>query len=429
MNTTLERRITGWQATLLVVGSMVGSGILATPAIVASAIDSKVIILLLWGGGAFYALTGALSQAKLAALYPRAGGDYVFLRHSYGKLIAFLSGWVSLTVGFAGSLAGIARSCGQYLMRGGISLDYPGFPMEEFLAVAIIIVLTAINLMGVSKGSIAQAVLTVGKVAGLLILAGAALAVTGEPPEMSTPTLPIWAAILPVVFAYTGWNDSIYLGSEIRNPQRNLPLSLIGGTLAVALVYLAFNYAYVQVTGGTSSGEDLAAAAAMAECAFGTGTSVLVAWMASLVLLGTLAAMVVTGPRIAYAMGLDSALPKMLSTTNRKGVPANALLLQAAIALIFVRLGSIEEIFSWVGFALALFSGLATSCVFLERRRHRKTAYEIPLYPLPPLLYIAASVSIAVYVGLSDPICTGKGLLFIVAGLPVYWFSNRRRRA
>ena len=423
----LERRITGNQAVLLVVGSMVGSGILATPAIVANAVDSHTLVLVVWSLGALYALTGALSQAKLAALYPEAGGDYVFLRHSYGNLVAYLSGWVSLTIGFAGSLAGIARSCGQYLIRAGVSLPIPGIGTEEVLALLIIVILTAINLRGVAKGSATQAVLTVAKVVALLALAVAALWASPSPRPMAAPSLPLYAAILPVVFSYTGWNDSIYLGSEIRNPQRNLPLSLLAGTAAVAVVYLIFGYAYVHVTGGRSGSGDLAAAASIAGAALGEGASRVVAGLASLLLLGTLAAMVVTGPRIAYAMGLDSALPAALSRTNSKGVPANALFLQGGVAIIFVYMGSIEEIFSWVGFALVVFSALATSCVFIERRRHRATRYEIPLYPLPPLLYIVASVIIAVWVGTQDPVRTGKGLLFVLAGLPIYWLSRKKR--
>jgi basic amino acid/polyamine antiporter, APA family len=410
---------------MLVVGAMVGSGILATPAMVARCSDSMWLVLLFWGGGALYALTGALSQAELASLYPEAGGDYIFLRQSYGNLVAYLSGWVSLTIGFSGAIAGLALACSQYLLQTGLALP-GGRAAEPVLAITIIIVLTGINLLGVQKGSTTQAVLTVAKVVGLFILAFAALLATPEPASMAPARLPVYAAILPIVFTYSGWNDSIYLGGEIRNPERNLPLSLIGGTILVAFLYLLFNYVYLRVTGGAAGDQDLAAAASMADNAFGGQASAIISLLAALLILGTVAALVVSGARIAYAMALDGTVPAGLAGVSRHGAPANALCLQAAVAIIFVLIGTLQEIFNWVGFAIVVFSALATSCLFVERRRAGiRTAYKTPLYPLPPLLYIGASIAIAITVAWHDPINTLKGLAFVAAGLPLYWYQYR----
>ncbi len=418
----LERKLSGWQATLLVVGAMVGSGILATPAIVAASSSSSIVVMLIWLGGGLYALTGALSQAELAARYPAAGGDYVFLRESFGSLTAFMSGWVSLTVGFAGAIAGLALTCAGYLGRTGLPLA--GY--ETLVAGGLIALLTGINLLGVEKGSLAQAVLTVGKVVGLLLLAVLAWAASGPVREMAPPTAPLAAAILPVIFTFSGWNDSIYLGSEIVRPRRNLPLSLIAGTGVVTVLYLLFNLVYLRVTAGLSSGDDLAAAASMAEIALGSQASLAVSVLAAVMLLGTIAALVVTGPRIGYAMSLDGALPAWFGRISRRGVPAASLLLQAGIALFFVQIGTVEEIFSWVGFAIVVFSGLATACVFVERRRgHPLPGYRIPFYPIPPLVYVFGSLAIAITVVVSAPVQTLIGSGFIVAGLPVYWFSRR----
>ncbi len=418
----LERKLSGWQATLLVVGAMVGSGILATPAIVAASSPSLFVVMLFWLGGGFYALTGALSQAELASRYPEAGGDYVFLRESFGSLTAFMSGWVSLTVGFAGAIAGLALTCAGYLGRTGLPLA--GY--ENLVAGLLIALLTGINLMGVEKGSLAQAVLTVGKVLGLLVLAVLAWASAGPPREMAMPTAPLAAAILPVIFTYSGWNDSIYLGSEVLRPRRNLPLSLIAGTGVVTVLYLLFNFVYLRVTAGMSKGDDLAAAASMAEIALGAQASLAVSVLASVMLLGTIAALVVTGPRIGYAMSLDGALPAWFGRISRHGVPAASLFLQAGIALFFVQIGTVEEIFSWVGFAIVVFSGLATACVFVERRRGQPVpGYRIPFYPLPPLIYVLGSLAIAATVAASAPVQTLIGTGFILAGLPVYWLSRR----
>ena len=422
----LARRITGFQATLLVVGAMVGSGILATPAIVASSLDSSALILALWAAGGLYALAGALSQAELAALYPEAGGDYVFLRESFGKPVAFLSGWVSLTIGFAGAIAVLARSCSQYLGRAGLQLPLASM-QEEVVAIAVIAALTAINLVGVRGGSWTQSILTLLKVLLLVVLALAALLASGPPRPIEAASAPVWAALLPVVFTYSGWNDSIYLGSEIKNPGRNLPLSLIAGTVGVTALYLFFNYVYLRTTGGAGSNEDLAAAAGMAQAALGGSASAVVSGLASLLLFGTIAALVISGPRIAYAMGLDGVLPRALGAVSARGVPANALLFQAGVAALFVVMGTLEQIVNWVGLALVVFSGLATACLFVERGRGRTPkAYSTPLYPLPPLIYVATSAGVALWVSIADPIQTAKGMLFIVAGLPVYYISRRR---
>lgn len=419
----LERKLSGWQATLLVVGAMVGSGILATPALVAASSSSATMVMFFWLGGGLYAMMGALSQAELAARYPEAGGDYVFLREAFGKLTAFLSGWVSLTVGFAGAIAGLALTCSDYLTRAGLPLDGYGGLVASFIIVA----LTAVNLLGVEKGSATQAVLTVGKVVGLLLLAVVAWYGAGPVRSMAAPSAPIWAALLPVIFTYSGWNDSIYLGSEIVRPRRNLPLSLIAGTAGVTLLYLLFNFAYLRVTAGTAGGGDLAAAASMAESALGGRASLAVSALAALMLLGTIAALVVSGPRIAWAMAQDRALPPWFGKVSARGVPAPSLYLQAGIALAFVQIGTVEQIFSWVGFAIVIFSGLATACVFVERARgHVPSGYRIPLYPLPPLIYVAGSIAIAVTVLYSNPWDTVWGIGFIVAGLPIYWLSRWR---
>ncbi len=424
----------GLEAVLLVVGSMVGTGILVTPALVASSTGSLAGVLLVWGGGALYALVGALSQAELAVRYPRAGGDYVFLRESFGHLPAFLSGWVSLTLGFAGSLAVLALTCSQYLLR---AIPEVASRVEQTpVAILLVLVLTAVNLLGVAAGSRTQALLTALKVVGLCVLMGIALWAGPTPPAPVAATLPVSAALLPVVFTYTGWNDAIYVGGEIARPERNLPLALVAGTAIVAVLYLAFNAAFLLTTGGRVGGnEDLAVAAAMAQVALGAGSEPLVAGLAALLVGGTMAALAVTGPRIAFAMAGDAVVPRFLGRLNRTGAPANALLFQAVVAILFVLAGTLQQIIAWVGFALVVFSAMATACVFVERSRESTPSatpatpgsrYRIPGWPLPPLLYVGASLAIAMAVALAEPLQAVYGLLIVLSGLPVYWLSKSR---
>ena len=411
-------------------GSMVGAGILTTPAIVSQGNSSWLLILGLWLAGGAYALAGALSQAELAALYPEAGGDYVFLRHSFGNRVAFLCGWVSFTVGFSGALAALARACAQYSIRLGCPSTFGRLDAEPVYALLLVLALTGLNLLGVHRGALVQSALTVVKVALLVLLAAFAAAHSGETirplgiPEASSPALA--AAMLAIVFSYSGWNNSIYVGGEISNPQRNLPLSLVAGTLGVTLLYVGFSAAHLVSTGGRTGGGDLAAAGDMALALFGAGGSRAVSALAVLVILGSIASMIVAGPRIAYAMALDGGLPSFLSRLNTRGVPGRAMWFQAGTACLFVLAGSLDQIIGWVGFAIVVFSALATGCIFVEARRgNRSPHYSIPLYPVPPILYIAISLVIAAYVVWTDPMGALVGAGFVLAGVPIYYLSMR----
>lgn len=421
----LKRSMGGTQATLLVVGSVVGSGILVAPAMVAPASGSVWLMLVLWLAGGLYALAGALSQAELAVLYPQAGGGYVYLRKAYGPVLGFLDGWVSLTIGFAGSQAALALACSQYLQKAGVLPQIEGLPLHETTALVLIAALTAVNMAGVRQGSMLQSLLTAAKCVGLVALGTAAWLATDAPAAPVPATVPLGSAMLVIVFTYAGWNDTIYIAGEIQRPNRNLPLSLIGGTLIVTALYLLFNYAYMAVTGGVAPGKEVTAAAHMAQTALGAGVGRLVASLSALLIFGTVAAIVITGPRIAYAMAVDRALPAYLGKVNARGVPARAIVFQGMLSVLFLVIGDLRQLFEWVGLAIVVFSALTTSCIFVERLRGNRCAYSIPLFPLPPLLYIGISLAIAVWVFVADPLSALYGALFVLAGLPIYYLSRR----
>ena len=423
----LKRTIGGTEATLLVVGSVVGSGILVAPAMVAPACGSTWIVLGLWLAGGLYALTGALSQSQLAVMYPQAGGGYVYLRKAYGPVLGFLDGWVSLTIGFAGSQAALALSCSQYLEKAGVLPDVEGVPLHQTTALVLIAVLTVVNLAGVKEGSLLQSVLTAVKCLGLVALGAAAFLATDSPAPTVPASAPLAGAMLVIVFTYAGWNDTIYIAGEIKRPNRNLPLSLIGGTVAVTVLYLLFNYAYMTVTGGAAPGKEVTAATHMAQTALGGGVARLVAVLSALLILGTVAAIVITGPRIAYAMAADRALPAYFSKVNKRGVPARAIIFQGLVSVLFLTVGDLRMLFEWVGLAIVVFSALTTSCVFVEYFRGNRCAYKIPFFPLPPLIYISISLAIGGWVFLDNPTAALYGVLFVLAGLPIYYLSSRNR--
>jgi APA family basic amino acid/polyamine antiporter len=403
---------------------MVGSGILITPAPVAAAAGSAWLLCAIWALGGLYVLCGALSQAQLAVRWPDAGGDYVYLLRTYGPLPAFLCGWTSLTVGFAGSQAGLARACAKYLLAGALPEGWSLPFGEEGIALALLALLTLVNLLGVGPGVRLQAALTAAKVVLLAALAaGAVLAAGGGAAEAVPVVLPLSAVLLPVVFTYAGWNDATYVAGEVVSPARSLPLALVAGTAGVTVLYLLFNLGFWLAAGAGPAAADLPAAAAMAAVALGPGASRAVALLAAVLILGTVAACVVTGPRIGYAMASQRALPRVLARLNRFAVPSAALLLQLLLSSLFVLVGTLDQIVMWVGFAVVVFSALAVSCVLV--RPEARPAYRIPLFPVPPLLYIAASLAIAGWVALADPVTAASGLAFVAAGLPVYWVCRR----
>jgi len=365
---------------------------------------------------------GALSQARLAVMFPNAGGDYVYLREIVGPLPAFLSGWISLSVGFAGAIAVQARSVSQYASVALLG-QAPSPTIEAALSVGIILVFSALNLCGVSLGTRVQSSLTVLKTVGLLALAAAAIAfapdTAGAAPWSPTSSL-LPAALMAVVFTYSGWNDSIYVAGEVVRPERNLPLSLIAGTAAVTAVYIVFNLGYIVAVGPGAPAEGLAAASSMAAVVFGEASSRVVASLAAILILGCLSAVSFTGPRIAFAMARDGVAAGSLARVSSNGSPANAVLFQGAMALIFVALGSLERIMAWVGLAIVVFSALATACVLAKRVRLADLPYRVPLFPIPPLLYLAASVGLAAYVAAANPLDALIGVGLLAAGAAAF---------
>jgi APA family basic amino acid/polyamine antiporter len=424
-----QRSISGFHATLLVVGSVVGTGILATPALVRSSVPSVWLCLLLWALGGLYAMAGALSQARLAVRFPNAGGDYVYLRQCVGPLPAFLSGWISITLGFAGSAAALARSAAQYAWP-ALGAAAPSPTAEALAAILLLAAFTALNLRGVSASTRVQSALTAFKVLALAALAVTALLSSSyqASPHASSAQAPLAGAILAVIFTYTGWNDSIYVAGEISSPSRNLPLSLIAGTAAVTALYALFNFAYLTRSPAAVGSSDLAAATSLASSFLGPGATRAVASLAATVILGCLAAVMVTGPRIAYAMAQDGMALKALGRMSHRSVPSSAILFQSAVALAFVAAGSLQQIISWVAFAIVVFSGLATACVFHPLVRSANLQYRIPLYPWPPLIYVATSAALAVYVVVSDPKGAAGGAALVLAGCALYPLAARSRK-
>lgn len=412
-------------AIALVCGSMMGIGIFISPPEVAAHVSGPTPFMLLWLVGGLSALFGALSLAELGAMLPRDGGDYSYLRDSWGPGIAFAAGWLQLLAIFPGSLACVAVATSRFqlpvlfgpglaepLALGGIVI-----PASHLWAAMIIVALTLINHIGVKVSGMVQVLVTSVPLGVLLIttliviwqhdpiLASTTSTVASAEPPPATDALTLAHAYLPVYFAYSGWNAAIYVGGEIKNPARNLPRALVGGTVIVTGLYLILCAGFLAVF----SLQDLAsvgeAGSAAAQAVFGPLGVTAVTALIVLAMIGSLNGSVLTGSRIAFAMGKQGDCVRAAGTlAPRFSTPAVALWMQCgiALALLFVDLvlfgDGLAGLIAYTSSAMLITGTLTVLAVVIFRRRRPELErpYKTWLYPLPPLLYAASSVFVLI---------------------------------
>lgn len=411
-------------ALALVAGSMLGIGIFITPPQVAGSVPNSGWFFAVWLLGGVVATCGALALAELGAMLPRTGGDYAYLQRAYGPGVAFAAGWLQLLAIFPGSIASIAVATSQYqlpLILGDVARVNPelfGVTLSapHVWAGVLIVSLTAVNLLGVRTSGIVQVVVTIIPIAILAVLA-IALLVTGgggEMPPQSTPTtlpeaaasgsgIDPWAlarAYLAVYFAYSGWNAAIYVGEEIRDPPRNLPRALVGGTLSVTALYLVLCAGFLAIFPlDVLAGVGEAGTAATVALLGDVGVLVM-AGLVFLAMLGSINGSIFTGSRIGEAMAHGGdCFPACGRVSPRTGVPVNALLLQSAIALLLVATGQdLGKLIDYTSSAMLVTGTLTVVSVMIFRARHPEWArpYRTTFYPLPPLLFAVSSVVVLV---------------------------------
>ncbi len=432
----LRRELSFVDATMLVVSSVIGVGIFLTPGSIAEALPAPGWILAVWVAGGVLSLAGALANAELGAMYPHAGGDYVYLREAYHPVAGFLAGWLSFFVIYAGTVATLAVGFAE-----GLALFVPLTPAARTAAaVAITLLTSAINYVGVRTGARVNNATAVIKVVALLglVLLGPALG-GGDlanlrpfvPAAQGVPWAAVGLALSPVLFSYLGWNASVYVASEIRDPHRNIPRSLFVGLGLCTLIYLVVNLAYLyalpiaQMRGNARVGE--AAATVFFGAAGGSVGALLI--LASI--LSCLNATILVGPRIAYAMALDRLF---FAGVDRVHVayqtPHIAILAQAgtAIALIVV-LQSFPSVLDYTTFAIVLATMADTTALYALRRRQpdRPRPYRAWGYPLVPALYLIANAGIAFALLRGRPLECAIALAVAASGLPFYaWFCRAR---
>jgi len=445
----LKREIGLFTATVLVVANMIGTGIFTTSGFIMQELGHPMVLLLCWLIGGIFALCGALSYGELGAAFPQAGGEYVYLRESFGKLVAFLSGWISLLVGFSAPIAAAAIAFATY---GSSIFSLPALPHGSLVlagitvvtvspitiaAIAIIIILSLVHYHGIKIGARVQNTLTSFKIsiivlfitAGILFGAGSLSHFSGNVPLATMVQSKFAVSLIFVSFAYSGWNAACYLGSEIRNPSINIPAALFTGTLLVLILYLLVNVVYIYALPASQMSGTLEIGLTSASALFGANIGKYLGAAIALGILSALSAMILTGPRVYYAMSKDGLFFAVFGRVDRKHkAPVFAIFLQAAIAIFFILTLSFEKLLIYIGFTLALFAMLTVLGLMILRLKSKTplSPYKTFGYPLTPIIFILGNLWIAYFSIQSRPVTSLWGLLTIAVGIVVYlYFRNK----
>jgi APA family basic amino acid/polyamine antiporter len=425
-SSTLARELTAWDGFTLVAGSVIGSGIFLVPGAIALHLASFRNVLLVWLIGGALSIFGALSLAELGSMFPAAGGLYTYLREAYGKAIAFLYGWGLLSMIQTGSIATLATGFGLYL-----SQIIPLTQLEQkLISVGSILFFTAANLMSVRHAKHIQNIGTIAKLLGLFGLA-ALLLTRGHFSTFSSAWhasddagwLAFGTSLIAVLWAYEGWHIVSFTAGEFRFPQRDLPRSLIFGTLFVSAIYITLNLGYYAVLSIPEMDGVGSAAASAARSAYGEGAVRLISILIITSILVAINGMSLTGPRVYYAMARDRVFFVGLGTTNsRSKVPTRALLIQGVWASVLTLAGSFQQLFSCVVFTAWIFYGLAVTAVIVLRVKYpdRVRGFRTPFYPLLPILFVLASTAVVISTIVGSPGRAALGLGIILLGFPLY---------
>ncbi|MBN2710562.1 MAG: amino acid permease [Calditrichaceae bacterium] len=441
----LDRKLTLFPVTNIVIANMIGAGIFTTSGLLMQDLQNPLLMLLLWLVGGIIALCGALSYGELGAAYPRAGGEYAFLSQLYHPMLGFLSGWVSLIAGFSAPIAASAIGFSEYLFRA-----FPQFSeyfvsntiiseiwIKRLISVAVILLFTGIHLRGIRFGARVQNWLTLLKILLIvgLIFAGFTFG-KGDWAHLSSdqsliPSSLNWKTIglslMWIMFAYSGWNAATYIGSEIQNPKKNLPYSLLLGTGMVMILYFLINLFYIYAVEPAEMKGVISISGLAAAKAFGGAMDSAISVMIAFALFSSLSAFLILGPRVYYAMARDHVFFKSLSDVDFKfHVPRRAIVLQSVIASLIALTGTFDQILTYMGFSLGIFPVFAVFGIF-KLRRTKQSILPQPGFPITSLIYIIAGLSILILAFMERPVESILALVTVSLGIPVYYYFRRQK--
>jgi APA family basic amino acid/polyamine antiporter len=456
-----RRELSRFDATMVVVGGIIGAGIFINPYIVAQRLDTGPWVLAAWAAGGIIAVAGAFTFAELGSLFPEAGGHYAYLRRAYHPFAGFLYGWALLLMIECGAIAAVGITFGEYFLR-AIGRAEQGATTIAVIAIAIV---AFVNYLGVKPGSrllntfVILKVLAIGVLiaAGLMMPeaagagAGTAAAIGGSDSAVQSGgvaavgasdeasarlmLMAFGAALIPVMFSYGGWQNANYVAEEMRAPRRDLPVSLLVGTLIVVVVYGFLNFVYLRVLGHAGLAATMTPAADTARAVFGAAGDQIIAWSIAISTFGFLNLTMLAPTRVYYAMARDGVFMRGVAKLHpRFRSPSKAIVIQGVWAIALALTGTYAQLVDYVVFADWIFFGLAGLSLFVFRRRYPlagrpEGSFRAPLYPLLPGLFVAVALLIVASVLWSNPVGSGIGIGLLLTGIPAYLLWQRKEKA
>jgi basic amino acid/polyamine antiporter, APA family len=451
----LVRALNLFDATALVMGSMIGSGIFIVSADMARTLRSPGLLLVSWGIAALMTILAALSYGELAAAMPHAGGQYVFLREAFGPLFGFLYGWTLFLVIQTGTIAAVVVAFSKFIglfipwvSASRVLIPFPfGYRLssQHLVSILVVALLTFVNCRGLKQGAVVQNIFTVAKIGGLLVLLGLGLTVRGNPEAVhanftrlfpETVNLAVLAvlggSLVGSLFSSDAWNNVTFTGSEIVNPKRNLPLSLLIGTAAVSLIYICANIVYMKVlplAAIASAPEDRVGSLA-AQGLMGPWGMTFISFAILISTFGCANGLILAGARVYYAMASDGLFFRQAAKVSpQRHTPVFSLIIQAVWASLLVLSGTYSDLLDYVIFGALLFYVLTVCGLFVLRktRPDLDRPYKAWGYPVLPALYILMAFLVMLDLLFVKPRFTWPGLIIVLTGVPVYFAWNAKR--
>ncbi len=428
---SLARRLGPFDATMIVMGGIIGSGIFVNPYVVARQVHTSALILGAWILGGITALAGAFIYAELAVLRPNLGGQYAYLREAYHPAIGFLYGWALLLVMQTGGMAAVAVTFARYA-REIVHSD----ASDGLIATLVLAVLTIVNCLGVRLGSAVQSTLMVMKIGAIavLLIAGFSTASAGPQITVHEPFSPrllvtFGAAVTPVLFAYGGWQTASFMTGEMRDPRRDLARALLWGVTGVTAIYLSVNVVCLHTLGPNGLAATITPAYTVMQKAIGNRGALFMAFAISVSTLGFLSQSMLTAPRVYFAMARDGLFFRWLAWLPKSTrVPVAAIALQGLLAVIIALSGRYEQILNYVVSIDFIFFGLTGASLFIFRRRSKAAPeHRTPGHPFTTIFFVAACWLVVLATFYHYPANSLVGLGLLLLGIPVYFYWSRRQ--
>jgi APA family basic amino acid/polyamine antiporter len=440
----LDRGLNLWDATLVVLGLVLGGGIFLTPSAIARALPAEWAILTVWIVGGLLSIMGGFVYAEMGAMIPRAGGMYLYFREAFGEVPAFLYVWVAYWVIQAGANAAVAVGFATYfsvffpqLSTARIVANVGPFPISagQLVAGVLIAVLSATHYIGVRKGVRIQGLFTLLIVVALVWLAAGGLAAGAPPPPSAAAASPVTpagfgVAMIGVFWCFYGWSDIVAVAGEVQRPERNLPLSLIIGTGLILLLYVTVNFVFLRVIPPAEMAAVSQPAALAAERLFGPGSKVVISFAVTAAAAGCASAGLLLGPRVVYALSRDGLFPEAFARVHpRFRTPSFAIVVQAIWTSLLCFSGRYDQLYTYAIFAVILaYAGTGVALLLFRRRLpNLPRPYRCWGYPVVPLLFIVTSLALAANTIREQPRETLTGVGILLLGLPVYFWQKSRR--